>query len=133
MCHQSVGLIARAIEDSGVATTSITSAWTITASANPPRAVYTDFPLGHTAGPPDDSATQLAIARSALNLIETAADPGTIVALPHRWPTPWREAARELVDHRTPRHADPQYQSDADRAAAIERHGREVACTVCQV
>ena len=131
MCHQSVGLIARAIEESGITTTSLTSAWSITASANPPRAVYTDFPLGHTAGPPHDSEAQLDICRAALDAAYSIDTPGTIVALPHRWPEPWKDAARHEGDIRTPRYETPQYQSDADRDAAIAAHGEEQACAVC--
>jgi len=131
VCHQSVGLIARAIEASGVATTSITSAWSITASANPPRAVFTDFPLGHTAGPPGDPETQLAIARAALEAVTSSDGPGTIVPLPYEWGSDWKEAARNEGDIRTPRYDTPQYQSDDDRRAAVEAHGETVACTVC--
>lgn len=131
MCHQSVGLISRALEAAGTTTTSITSAWSITESANPPRAVFTDFPLGNTSGPPNDAATQLTIARSALGLAHSASSPGVIVPLSHQWPEPWKDEARELIDHRTPRNDTPQYQEDADRIAAIENHGEEVACGVC--
>lgn len=131
MCHQSVGLISRALEAAGVTTTSITSAWSITESANPPRAVFTDFPLGNTAGPPNDTETQLAIARSALDVATTATEPGHIVPLAHQWPEPWKDEARELVDHRTPRNDTPQYQEDSDRTAAIAAHGEEVACGIC--
>ncbi|MGI9606895.1 MAG: hypothetical protein ACR2P0_12220 [Acidimicrobiales bacterium] len=128
-----MGLIARAIEESGVPTTSVTSAWSITASANPPRAVFTDFPLGHTAGPPGEPDVQLDIARSALAAVHQIAAPGTIVPLRHTWPdgTDWKAEARELRDHRTPRLDAPQYQTDADRDAAIELHGEEAACEVC--
>ena len=111
MCHQSIGLIARALEASGITTTSISSAWSITQSVNPPRAVFTDFPLGNTAGPPNTPEVQMAIARSALELAHTATEPGTIVALDHEWGEEWKTEARELVDHRTPRHDTPQYLS----------------------
>ena len=131
MCHQSVGLIARALEASGITTTSISSAWSITASANPPRAVFTDFPLGHTAGLPDDPGTQVAIARAALESAYTIDEPGTILPLPFQWPDPWKDAARAEGDIRTPRVDTPQYQSDADRSAAIHAHGEQVACAVC--
>ncbi len=131
MCHQSVGLISRALEAAGTTTTSITSAWSITAAANPPRAVFTDFPLGNTAGPPHDRDTQLAITRSALSAAFSITQPGTIIPLDHEWPEPWKDEARELIDHRTSRNDAPQYQSDADRAAAIERHGEAAACSVC--
>ena len=131
MCHQSVGLIARALESAGVATTSLTSAWTITASANPPRAAFTDFPLGNTAGPPNEPETQRAIARHALGLIDEVVDPGSIVAFEHRWPSEWKAEARELRDHRTPREPTPQYANDSDRDAAIARHGEQAACAEC--
>ena len=61
MCHQSVGLIARAVEAAGIPTLSMTSAWSITASVNPPRAAFVDYPLGHTTGQPHDRADQLRI------------------------------------------------------------------------
>ena len=131
MCHQSVGLIARALEGDGTTTTTITSAWSITAAANPPRAVFTDFPLGNTAGPPHDHETQLAIARSALSSAFSITQPGTILPLDHEWPEPWKDEARQLIDDRSPRHDVPQYQTDADRVAAIERHGEAAACPVC--
>ncbi len=122
-----MGLIARAIEASGVATTSLTSAWSITASANPPRAVFNDFPLGHTAGVPGDREMQLAIARSALEAAWTMPEPG-ITVLDHQWPGEWRDDARGPVDHRTERLETPQYQNEDDRAAAIAAHGEGPAC-----
>jgi D-proline reductase (dithiol) PrdB len=131
VCHQSVGLIARALEAAGTTTTSISSAWSITAAANPPRAVFTDFPLGNTAGPPNDASTQLAIARSVLDAAWTITEPGTILPLSPVWPEPWKDEARELIDHRAPRNDVPQYQSEADRVAAMERHGEAAECSIC--
>ena len=131
MCHQSVGLIARALEAEGTTTTSISSAWTITAAANPPRAVFTDFPLGNTAGPPNDPDTQLAIARSALSAAFSITQPATIIALDHQWSEAWKDEARQLIDHRTQRKDVPQYQLEADRVAAMDRHGEVAACSVC--
>jgi D-proline reductase (dithiol) PrdB len=131
VCHQSVGLIARALESAGTTTTSISSAWSITAAANPPRAVFTDFPLGNTAGPPREPNTQLAIARSALSAAFSITQPGTIIPLDHEWPEAWKDEARDLIDNRSPRNDVPQYQSEADRVAAIQRHGEAAACAVC--
>ena len=93
--------------------------------------MFTDFPLGHTAGPPDDPETQLAITRAALDAAYTIDEPGTIVPLQFEWPEPWKKAARVEGDIRTPRHDTPQYQSDDDRRAAIAAHGEEPACGVC--
>jgi hypothetical protein len=131
VCHQSVGLIAREIEASGIPTLSMTSAWSITASANPPRAAFLDFPLGHTSGRPDEPQEQLEIMRDALALFRTIDAPGTVAPLDYRWPEPWKDDARALNDHRTPRHDVPQYQTEDDQEAAVERFGEAVACTVC--
>jgi hypothetical protein len=132
VCHQSVGLIARAIEAAGIPTTSLTSAWSITRSANPPRALFLDFPLGHTAGPPDDADAQLGIARAALEAAYTIDEPGTIVPLAsYVWPEEWKTAARSEGDVRTPRFDTPQYQTEEDRHAAIAAHGEALACAVC--
>ena len=110
----------------------MTSAWSITASANPPRAAYTDFPLGHTAGRPHCPDEQVEIIRDALTLFETLEHPGTIIPLAYTWPSDeWRAEARVLEDTRTARHETPQYQSEQDREAAIANHGEEFACSVC--
>ena len=132
MCHQSVGLISRAIEAKGIPTLSLTSAWSITASANPPRAAYTDFPLGHTAGRPNQPAEQSALIRDALTQFEAIETPGTIIPLGYGWDRVWKDEARELIDHRTTRRDTPQYQNEADRLAAMANHGQTVACTVCE-
>ena len=131
MCHQSVGLICRAIEEKGIPTLSMTSARSITASANPPRAAFTDFPLGHTCGPPGEPELQREIMRDALSLFEALDSPGAIVDLCYSWPTEWKREARRPVDHRTPRYDTPQYQLREDQLAAVQAHGAEVACGVC--
>ena len=119
------------IEAKGVPTLSITSARSITASANPPRAAFTDFPLGHTCGPPDRPDLQQAIIRDALALFETLDTPGTIADLGYSWVEEWKDAARQPVDHRTPRHDTPQYQDREDELAAVRAYGSSVACGVC--
>ena len=126
-----MGLIAREIERRGIATVSLTSAWSITRSVNPPRAVYTDFPLGHTAGKPNDPALQRRIMTDALGALVEARAPGFIEALPYRWSEDdsWKDrvmrprqggqaASAEAKDDRVERHAEPQYQTEADRLLA---------------
>lgn len=126
-----MGLIARALEEVGIATVSLTSAWTITASANPPRAAFTDFPLGHTAGPPHEPASQQEIVRKALGLVESVSNPGTIVPVGDGWSSEWKAEARELRDHRTVREPTPQYEREHDREVAIANHGETAACGIC--
>jgi hypothetical protein len=126
-----VGLIAREIERRGIATVSLTSAWSITERVNPPRAVYTDFPLGHTAGKPHDRELQRAIMRGALAALAEMTEPGTIRALPHTWSDDdsWKDrvmrlqpeargASAKAQDDRVERHAVPQYQTEQDRRDA---------------
>ena len=95
----------------------MTSSWVITASANPPRAAYLDYPLGHTAGRPNELGEQIEIATAALGLIESATEPGVIVPLPHRWPAEWKSVARLLSDKRSERFDTPQFERPDDQAA----------------
>jgi D-proline reductase (dithiol) PrdB len=138
-----VGLIARQIEAAGIPTVSLTSAWSITASANPPRAAFADLPLGHTSGAAHDRDGQRLVVGSALRAATSMTGPGTIVDLGVRWvdddwkaaPLSWRRTTRarrpgQGDDTRSPRHPEPQYQSDDDRRLAEARSYQE-QCLVC--
>ena len=125
-----MGLIARNIEATGIASVCLSSAWSITASVNPPRAVFLDYPLGRTAGPPGDAKTQRRIALDALNAVVRSKRPGAFLRLPYAWPggTDWKAKAMRPTenpesqgDSRSLRHAEPQYQCEADRLAAERR------------
>ena len=145
MCHQSVGLISRVLEAAGIPTVTLTSAWSITAAVNPPRAAFVDHPLGHTSGKPFDREGQRRIVRGALAVLADARAPGTIVDLGERWGSDeWRRhplsgggAGRGAVgggaDSRTARFDTPQYQDEADGRAAAARLGEDVACAACAV
>lgn len=95
----------------------MTSSWVITASANPPRACFLNYPLGNTAGRPHELQEQIDIATAALRIVETATEPGQIVPLDLEWPNEWRTKARALSDNRTERHDSPQYERTGDEAA----------------
>lgn len=130
-----MGLIAREIEGRGIPTISMSSAYSITASVNPPRAVYLDFPLGHTAGKPHDPMLQRRILGDTLAALATIDTPGTIRTLPYRWSEDdsWKERVMRpgtSRDDRTERLPDPQYQSDADRIAAQAAFERD-GCPSC--
>jgi hypothetical protein len=145
VCHQSVGLIARALEAAGLPTTSLTSAWSITAAVSPPRAAFVDHPLGRTAGKPHDREGQRRIVTAALRLLETARQPGRIVDLGERWgDEAWRAdplgggagadgRSGSGGDSRMARHETPQYQRPEDARLAAERLGGDVACVACAV
>ncbi len=85
MCHQSVGLIARAVEAAGIPTISMTSALDITQAVKPPRSVFVNFPLGHQAGKPHEPELQRGIVLDTFRALETITTPGEIVPLPYVW------------------------------------------------
>ncbi len=138
MCHQSIGLIARHLEAAGFPTISLTSARSITVAANPPRAVFVDLPLGHTAGPPNDEAMQHHIVTTAIDLgvamtKPEPGDPGRIIDLDLRWhDNEWKEnplswsrrqedagnSGGDAGDTRTGRSDQPQWQRAEDETAA---------------
>jgi len=109
----------------------MSSARSITAAVNPPRAVYLDYPLGHTAGKVNDKANQMAIMEDTLTAFASIESPGTIVDLVYAWrdndawkdsvmrPKPLQQGESENHnDDRIARVATPQYQSEADQADA---------------
>lgn len=69
MCHQTVGLLQGLIEDSGIATVSISMLEEMTRKVKPPRALLVPFPLGYPLGRPRDSAVQRKVILQALTLL----------------------------------------------------------------
>ncbi len=128
ICHQTVGILARGLEEAGFSTVMMSSAFSITALVHPPRVVFLDYPLGHTAGRTNDRDEQRAIAEAALSLLETVKEPGEIHPLDLTWPGDWKtnDPAR---DYDWPERFDrPDYHNTEDRDAAISRHGERIAC-----
>ncbi len=103
----------------------MSSARSITAAVNPPRAVFLDFPLGHTAGRAHDKAGQRKIMIDTLSALDSIQAPGTIRDLPYRWleSDEWKDSVMRPdtsgrhSDSRTERDDSPQYQLAADRDA----------------
>ena len=69
MCNQSVGLIQRAIEYTGITTVSISLLREITEKIRPPRALFVPFPLGYPLGEANNPALQRRIIHAALALL----------------------------------------------------------------
>ena len=85
VCHQSVGLCARLLEENGIATVVMGCAKDIVEFVGVPRLLFSDFPLGNAAGKPHDPASQAATLELALALLEAAPAPRTTVQSPLRW------------------------------------------------
>ena len=81
MCHQTVSLVARRLEESGVTTVVVGSARDIVEEAGVPRFLFVDFPLGNPCGKPGDRAMQRDIVGLALELAASAVAPRLTV-----WP-----------------------------------------------
>lgn len=86
VCHQSVSLAARALEQAGIATVIMGCAKDIVEHVGVPRLLFNNFPLGNSAGLPHDLGSQLAIARLALDLLVSAREPRTTEQSPYVWP-----------------------------------------------
>ena len=117
-----MSLIARHLEAHGPPTLCMASALDIIEAGRPPRAVFLDYPLGHTAGRPFDRVDQRAILRDSLEAFEAIVNPGAIQRLGYRWSDSddWKknDADASTGDSRAPRGTEPQYQLEADRVAA---------------
>ncbi len=80
-----MGLIARAIEQAGIPTVSVSITRDLTESVGVPRAVFVKWPLGHPLGEPGKTAQQRTVIFDALKLLITATEPGVIVEPGYRW------------------------------------------------
>ncbi|SDS04398.1 glycine/sarcosine/betaine reductase selenoprotein B family protein [Bradyrhizobium canariense] len=85
VCHQTVSLVARHLEANGVPTVVMGCAKDIVEHAAVPRFLFSDFPLGNSAGKPHDPASQAFTLELALRLLETAPGPQTTLQSPLRW------------------------------------------------
>lgn len=85
VCHQTIALVARHLEANGIATVIMGCAKDIIEHAAVPRFLFSDFPLGNSAGRPHDPASQALTLDLALRLLEQAAGSQTTMQSPLRW------------------------------------------------
>jgi hypothetical protein len=101
VCHQTVSLVARHLEENGIPTVVMGCAKDIVEHAAVPRFLFSDFPLGNSAGKPHDVTSQALTFELALRVLETAPGPQTTVQSPLRWS------------------ADPSWKRDYNNIAAL--------------
>ncbi|MFL5163647.1 MAG: glycine reductase, partial [Microvirga sp.] len=87
VCHQTLSVVARALEESRIATVIMGCAKDIVEFVGVPRFLFSDFPLGNGAGRPRDPASQAYTLDLALRLLEIAPAPRTTVQSPLVWST----------------------------------------------
>ncbi len=80
-----MSLVARHLEANGIPTVIMGSAKDIVEYAGAPRFLFTDFPLGNSAGRPNDPESQAFTMELALDLLESATGPRTTLQSPLRW------------------------------------------------
>ena len=85
VCHQSVSLIARHLEEHHIPTVVMGCARDIVERVGVPRFWWSDFPLGHSAGKPHDSESQDATLTGALQLFTSSKKPTPTVQSPQIW------------------------------------------------
>lgn len=85
VCHQTISLAARCLEAHGIATVVMGCAKDIVEHVGVPRFLFSDFPLGNSAGRPNDPDSQTRALELALRVLESAPAPRTTVQSPLRW------------------------------------------------
>jgi hypothetical protein len=126
VCHQSVSLCARLLEEHGIATVVMGCARDIVEYVGVPRLLFSDFPLGNAAGKPHDPASQAATLELALTLLESAPAPRTTV----QSPLVWNEASADWkLDYSNIARLSPdeiaRRRAEFDRGKAVAKAVRE--------
>jgi glycine/betaine/sarcosine/D-proline reductase family selenoprotein B len=85
VCHQTSSLVARHLEANGIPTVVMGCAKDIVEHAAVARFLFSDFPLGNSAGKPHDVASQNQTLELALRVLESAPGPRTTMQSPLRW------------------------------------------------
>jgi len=85
VCHQTVSLAARHLEANGISTVIMGCAKDIVEHCGVPRFLFSDFPLGNSAGRPFDVESQRQTLELALRVLESAPAARSTVQSPLRW------------------------------------------------
>lgn len=104
-------VLARTLEREGLSTILVTNMPFWAEKVGVPRTLAVEFPFGHILGQPHDASQQMGVIREALNVLEGAQSPGTIVHSKKVWPIPQDEAIQSwqpekpspIIEHVAPR------------------------------
>ena len=88
-------MLARSFEQSGLCTVLVTNMPFWAERTGVPRTLAVEFPFGHSLGQPHQLAQQMSVIRQALDVLETAQQPGIIVHSPQTWPVPVKQATQD--------------------------------------
>jgi hypothetical protein len=89
-----VPVLARTFEKAGMATIMVTNMPFWAEKVGAPRTLAVEFPFGHILGQLHNPAMQRKVILEALDVLEKATIPGTIVCSEVKWPEPFENALR---------------------------------------
>jgi hypothetical protein len=120
VCHQTVSLVARHLEAGGIATVVMGCAKDIVEHAAVPRFLFSDFPLGNSAGKPHDLESQAFTLQLTLRLLEAAPGPQTTQQSPLRWraDSAWKRDYNNVAQLSAEELARRRREFDAEKARA---------------
>lgn len=127
VCHQTCALAARHLEENGIPTVVMGCAADIVEHCGVPRFLFSDFPLGNSAGRPHDPAGQADTLHLALDLLTSAPGPRTTVQSPQRWSADARWKLDYCNIDRIPPDELQRRRAEFDRQKDVARGVREQA------
>ena len=134
MCHQTVSLIARYLEENGIPTVIMGCAKDIVEHVGAPRFLFSDFPLGNAAGKPDDFGSQAFTIELALKVLESAIGPRTTVQSPLRWSddASWKLDFSNIEQMSDEEIARRRAEFDRNKQIAKERRERDIKAAAAE-
>ena len=134
MCHQTVSLIARYLEENGIPTVIMGCAKDIVEHVGAPRFLFSDFPLGNAAGKPDDVGSQAFTMELALKVLESAIGPRTTVQSPLRWSddASWKLDFSNIEQMSDEEIARRRAEFDRNKQIAKERRERDIKAAAAE-
>jgi D-proline reductase (dithiol) PrdB len=121
-----VSLVARHLEAHGISTVIMGCAKDIVEHCGVPRFLWSDFPLGNSAGRPFDVDSQVQTLELALRVLETAPAGRTTVQSPLRWnaDAEWKRDYLDLTKLSPEKIAERQQEfAEVKRVARAKREG----------
>ena len=98
--HQTAGLVARTVEETGIATVTVSTGRDLSAQVLAPRTAFMNFPMGNAFGRQGDVDQQRRILMDAISLASQASTAGELIDLPYDWGNEiavhYRETTREF-------------------------------------
>jgi hypothetical protein len=121
-----VSLVARHLEAGGLPTVIMGCAKDIVEHCGVPRFLFSDFPLGNSAGRPFDADSQALTLELALRVLETAPAARTTVQSPLRWreDASWKRDFSDLSRVTPEEIAERRKEFDVVKAVIKDKPGR---------